>query len=103
MLTYQLLVVIVPVRMVGHTMSLALSASDRQTSRTVAVVAAAALNIGLNLYFIPRWSYLGAAITTMICEIGLLATYAYIVGKVAGRTHLLGAMALPSFACIPMG
>ena len=45
MLTYQLLILIIPVRMVGNTMSLALAATDRQTARTVAVTVTAALNV----------------------------------------------------------
>ena len=60
-LTYQLLVLAIPVRMVGHTLSLSLAATDRQAKRTIAVAVAAAANVALNCWFIPRWSYLGAA------------------------------------------
>ena len=41
-LTYQLLVLVIPIRMLSHTFSLALAAMDRQTRRTVAVSTAAA-------------------------------------------------------------
>ena len=34
-----------------------------------ATIISALVNIGLNLIFIPRWSYLGAAITTFISEV----------------------------------
>jgi O-antigen/teichoic acid export membrane protein len=101
-LTYQLLVLVIPVRMLSHTFSLALAAMDRQTRRTVAVSTAAAVNVGLNLYFIPRWSYLGAAITTGICEAALLLSYAVILRRSVGRSALGEAVAVPSLATIPM-
>jgi O-antigen/teichoic acid export membrane protein len=102
-LTYQLLVLVIPIRMLSHTFSLALAAMDRQTRRTVAVATAAAANIGLNLYFIPRWSYLGAAITTVICETGLLVSYAFILRHAVGRSALGEAVAVPALAALPMG
>jgi O-antigen/teichoic acid export membrane protein len=102
-LTYQLLVLVIPVRMLSHTFSLSLAAMDRQTRRTVAVATAAAANVGLNLYFIPRWSYLGAGITTVICETGLLVSYALILRRAVGRSALGGAVAVPALATLPMG
>ena len=102
-LTYQLLVLVIPIRMLSHTFSLSLAAMDRQTRRTVAVATAAALNVGLNLYFIPRWSYLGAAITTVVCETGLLVSYAFILRRAVGRSALGEAVAIPALATLPMG
>lgn len=102
-LTYQLLVLAIPVRMVGHTLSLSLAATDRQAKRTIAVAVAAAANVALNCWFIPRWSYLGAAITTVICELGLLVAYAVLLRRVAGRSELLRANGWPLLACVPMG
>jgi O-antigen/teichoic acid export membrane protein len=75
---------------------------DRQTRRTVAVSTAAAVNVGLNLYFIPRWSYLGAGITTVICETGLLAAYAFILRRAVGRSALGEAVAVPALATLPL-
>jgi len=100
--TYQLLVLVIPVRMLGNTLSLSLSAANLQTRRTVAVTMAAALNVGLNLYFIPRWSYLGAAVTTVVCESSLLLTYAFYLHRVAGSSDLLRSVSLPGAATIPM-
>jgi O-antigen/teichoic acid export membrane protein len=101
-LTYQLLVLVIPVRMLSHTFSLSLAAMDRQTRRTVAVCAAAGINVGLNLYFIPRWSYLGAAITTVICETGLLVAYSLILRRAVGRSKIGEAVALPGLATLAM-
>ncbi|RBY93951.1 hypothetical protein DQ244_00830 [Blastococcus sp. TBT05-19] len=101
-LTYQLLIAVIAVRMMSHTFSLSLTAADRQKERTVAVATAAVLNIGLNFYFIPRFSYLGAAITTVICETALLVAYAVLLRRVAGRSELFRANGWPLLAVVPM-
>jgi O-antigen/teichoic acid export membrane protein len=102
-LTYQLLVLVIPVRMVGHTLSLSLAATDRQTKRTIAIAVAAVVNVALNCWFIPRWSYLGAAVSTMICEAGVLVAYAVLLRRAAGRSQLLRANGWPLLASAPMG
>jgi O-antigen/teichoic acid export membrane protein len=102
LLTYQLLIIVIPIRMAGNTISLSLAATDRQRSRTVAVAAAAVLNIGLNFYFIPRWSYLGAAMTTVICETLVLVAYALALRRATGPSELFRAHLLPLLACVPL-
>jgi O-antigen/teichoic acid export membrane protein len=101
-LTYQLLILIIPVRMIGNTLSLSLAATDRQTSRTVAVAVTAALNVGLNIYFIQRWSYLGAAMTSMICEVGLLVAYAVLLHRISGPSEIIRSNGWPLLAAVPM-
>jgi O-antigen/teichoic acid export membrane protein len=101
-LTYQLLIAVIPIRMAGNTISLSLAATNRQTLRTIAVAAAAGLNIGLNIFLIPRWSYLGAAIATMICETLLLLAYAAILRRVAGPSELFRSNGWPLLASVPM-
>lgn len=56
--------------------------SYRQKTVYIAIgtVAAAALNIGLNFYFIPRWGGMGAAITTLISYV-MLFIFHYIIAK----------------------
>jgi O-antigen/teichoic acid export membrane protein len=101
--TYQLLVLVIPIRMLGNTLSLSLSATDRQKHRMNAVAAAAAFNLVLNIVLIPIWSYLGAAIATVICESALLVAYAVLLRQVAGPSDLLRSLSLPGVATIPMG
>jgi len=101
--TYQVLVLVIPVRMIGNTISLALVATDRQRARMVAVTGAAALNLVLNLCLIPRWSYLGAAVATVISEVSLLVVYGALLQQVAGPAHLLQALRVPTVATVPMG
>ena len=101
--TYQLLVLVIPVRMIGNTFSLSLVATDRQRPRMAAVAAAAALNLVLNLVLIPSWSYLGAAVATVVSEVSLLAAYGLLLRQVAGPSHVLAAVRLPAVATLPMG
>jgi O-antigen/teichoic acid export membrane protein len=49
---------------------------NRQRALLLVSVAGVLINIGANLYCIPRWSYMGAAATTVACEaLGLLAIF----------------------------
>lgn len=101
-LTYRLLVLVIPIRMLGNTLSMVLTATDQQTRRTIAVAAAAVANVGLNIYFIPRWSYLGAAITTVITESGLFVSYALLLRQLAGTSHLVSSLSVPAVASVPL-
>ena len=94
---------VIPIRMLGNTLSLSLSATDRQRHRMIAVAAAATLNVALNVVLIPIWSYLGAAVATIICESSLLVAYAILLRQVAGRSDLLRSLNLPGAATVPMG
>jgi O-antigen/teichoic acid export membrane protein len=51
----------------------ALSGANAQGSRTAIQVAVAALNIGLNLLVLPRWSWVGAAWTSLASDALLMA------------------------------
>ena len=101
-LAYQLLVPIIPLRMLGNSLGTALTASDRQTQRTIAVGVAAAVNVGLNLILIPRWSFFGAVAATIVTETGLFVVYAVMVRRVSGATSLLTAIVVPGLACAPL-
>jgi O-antigen/teichoic acid export membrane protein len=101
-LAYQLLVPIIPMRMLGNSLGTALTAADRQTQRTVAVAVAAVVNVSLNLALIPRWSFFGAVVATIVTETGLFATYAVMLRRVAGATCLPMAIGVPGLACLPL-
>ncbi|MGY1779694.1 flippase [Geodermatophilus sp. SYSU D01036] len=101
-LTYQLLVLVIPLRMLGHTLSLSLAAVDRQNGRTVAVTVVAVLNVGMNCWAIPRWSYLGAAVTSVVCEVLLLGAYAVLLRRATGPSQILRSNAWPLLASAPM-
>ncbi len=68
----------------------------------IGTVCAAAINIVLNLYFIPRWGALGAALTTLISYV-VLFLFHYIIARfiVKGFHIKFTALLLP--ACITAG
>jgi O-antigen/teichoic acid export membrane protein len=99
---FQILAIVIPIRMLGHTFGTALTAADHQTHRTVAVAGAAALNVLLNLYFIPRWSYVGAAETTGITEVALFVVYAIMLRRLLGPSHVARAVIVSGLACVPL-
>lgn len=61
--------------LVGNT----LSASDRQWSRFMATIMAAALNIGLNLIYLPNGGWRTAVATTLVSELALLLLLVIVV------------------------
>ena len=46
---------------------------------------AATFNVGSNLIAIPAWGYVGAAVTTILSEIVLLAPFWYALSRHVGR------------------
>jgi len=55
-----------------------LVATNKQKQMTIIVIATALLNIILNLFLIPSYSYIGSGIATLITEFFLLVIYLYI-------------------------
>jgi O-antigen/teichoic acid export membrane protein len=55
-----------------------LISTDKQKQMTIIVIATALLNITLNLFLIPIYSYIGSGIATLITEFFLLLIYLYI-------------------------
>jgi O-antigen/teichoic acid export membrane protein len=98
----RVLALVIPIRMLGHTLGTALTAVDRQTERMWAVAGAAVTNVALNLYAIPRWSYLGAATVTVITEAALFLAYAVLLRRATGPSRTTSALALPAAASVPM-
>jgi len=100
--TYQVLALVIAIRMLGHTLGTSITAANRQTARTIVVGAAAFTNIALNLYVIPRWSYLGAVIATALTESGVFIAYVILARRFINPSKLVEAVALPAMACVPM-
>ncbi|HVL90646.1 MAG TPA: flippase [Actinomycetota bacterium] len=101
-LAFQILVLVVPIRMMSNTLSLSLAACDRQRQRTKAIALAASANLTLNLALIPIWSYLGSAAATLATETGLLVGYALQLRPAIGSSRMMQAIALPATACVPL-
>ncbi|GAF85955.1 unnamed protein product, partial [marine sediment metagenome] len=66
---------LVPVRFCGHVLGTALSASGNQKFRTWASWLAVGVNIVLNLILLPKYGYIGAAITSVCTSVFLVSFY----------------------------
>jgi O-antigen/teichoic acid export membrane protein len=99
---YQLLVLVIPLRMLGNTLGTTITSVDRQGQRAFIVGVAAALNVGLNLILIPVWSIMGAVVATLVTESWVFLAYAVLLRRVLGPSRLLSAVAAPSLACVPL-
>jgi O-antigen/teichoic acid export membrane protein len=67
-LPLKLLALLIPVRFVTNSLSVALTASNRQQQRTLAVTVTAITNVALNLLLIPSYQLMGAVLATLITE-----------------------------------
>jgi O-antigen/teichoic acid export membrane protein len=87
------LLALIPVMRCAHWfLADALSGANAQSIRTAVQVAVAILNIGLNLLILPRWSWRGAAWTSLVSDAVLLgAVYMVVRHKiaVAGRREFI--------------
>ncbi len=82
----QLLALIPVMRCVHWFLADALSGANEQILRTSIQVGVAILNIGLNLLVLPRWSWVGAAWTSLASDAALiLAVYAAVQWKLSAE------------------
>jgi O-antigen/teichoic acid export membrane protein len=54
---------------------------DKQNQMAIAVLITAIVNVSLNIILIPNFSYVGAAIATVVCETILFFIYFYLISK----------------------
>ncbi len=82
-----------------------LNSINRQVTFTITAATAAGANVLLNLYFISRWGYVGAAITTVMTEFGVLASLFYFVRRSGYRIRFFGSFikaVVASAAMVPV-
>jgi O-antigen/teichoic acid export membrane protein len=107
-LLFQLLIGFVMLRFIDHTLGITLTAIGQQTRRMVALGGATAINLLLNAVLIPRYSYLGATISSIFTEVFLfIALYLFLSQWVPGVIQLkvlikpmLGAVVMSAFVLI---
>jgi O-antigen/teichoic acid export membrane protein len=78
-LAFQIMASITFLRFLDNTLGLTLTAINLESRRAVATAGMAFFNIGINWFVLPRFDYFGAAVTSVITEIGyFLLLYAFI-------------------------
>ncbi len=119
-LALQILVSMTVLRFIDTTMSIVLTAIDRQGWRTVCVAIAAAVNVLLNLVLLPRYGFIGASVVTVLTELAFfVAQYVFLRRDMPGMiqpqifvrpalaTLVMGALLLilrdwPLWALVPL-
>jgi O-antigen/teichoic acid export membrane protein len=76
---------------------------NKQKQILITVICTALLNIGLNIILIPNYSYIGAAIATLITEAFLLIVYLYLNHRYSYPIQINKTILSPVIACIIMG
>ncbi len=77
-----------------------LNSINRQKIFMIIAAAASVANVLLNLYFISRWGYIGAAITTVMTEFGVLLSLFYFVRRSGYRISFFSPLVKASVASI---
>jgi O-antigen/teichoic acid export membrane protein len=83
-IVFGLMATITVQRFIDYTLETGLTASNLQSKRSMAAAVAAVFNIGINLFVLPAYSFIGAAITTILTEICFFCiVYLYLTRHVA--------------------
>jgi O-antigen/teichoic acid export membrane protein len=93
---------IIVLRFIDHTLATLLTSIGLQVKRSIAVAAAAAFNITINLWMIPRYSYIGAALATVITEIGFFSILYIFVSRRIERPLAFSVLVKPCVAGVLM-
>jgi O-antigen/teichoic acid export membrane protein len=102
-LALQVLIWFLPFSFVNGLTQYVLIALNRQRWITLSFFVAAAANLALNLWAIPRYGFLGAAVATVISEWILLMPFWYAVRRHVAAVPLLGLTWRPILAAMIMG
>lgn len=89
-------------KFVSYLTGIILSSIDKQKYRMYSQGVAAFLNLGLNFILIPKFSYIGAGISTIISEIVLLILTFYFVSKYFHFFNILKILYKPIIASVFM-
>ena len=95
-ISLQILSAIIPLRFAINTLGMTLTSSNRQGLRTIIVALAAASNLVMNMFLIPRLGYIGASITTVLTDMILFISFYSCVSKLVCR------LSLPTIAFRPV-
>ena len=99
----QILSLYLPLRFINHATGYTLSSINKEPLRALSATIAAATNVVLNLFLIPKFSFAGAAIATAITEVVLFISYYYFVAKHFHKLELRTIFIKPCLACLAMG
>ncbi len=99
----RILSLIIPVRFCSYALGVTLSATDRQKDRTFSAGLSAAINIVLNLVFIPFFGFVSVSIVRVTTEMVLFGCYCFFVSRNLFKIPFKAMLLKPAFAAMLMG
>jgi O-antigen/teichoic acid export membrane protein len=101
-LTLQILIWVLPFSFVNYMLGSLLTSMNRQYVLLKITVVSLALNVGMNLIFIPVYSYLGAAFVTVITDAFAVALSFYVASKLVSKIEIHKVIFKPAVASLIM-
>ncbi len=101
-LILQILIWAIPITFLNYIFGTIIPAMNRQNLLVKITFISMIVNISLNLVFIPRYSYLGAAVVTVITELVVFILCYYILSKSFCKINLPSVIFKPAIASIVM-
>jgi len=101
-ISFQILALFIPIRLVSTITGTLLSSINRQGYRMFSVGISAAFNIILNLILIPYYSYIGASIATVLSELLLYCLFLFYIGRYYKTINVNRTFTKPLIASIIM-
>jgi len=99
---FRLLTTIVCLQFIDHTLATALTAIGLQARRSAAVALAAVFNVAINLYVVPRYSFVGTTVTTILTEVVFFGALFAILSRRAPRPLVWQLFLKPGLAGVAM-
>lgn len=96
----QILMLATPGIFLSYLLGTLLTSINKQSTLFRAVVVSTILNIGLNLILISKFSYLGAAVATVISESLLCILYFHFISKFVSKMKISGLILKPVMATV---
>jgi O-antigen/teichoic acid export membrane protein len=101
-LALQLVVWVLPFIFINYIQGSLLTAMNRQVPFLKITAASLVLNVAMNLVLIPIYSFLGAAIATVITEAFSVALSFYVLSKLLAKVKVHEIIFKPAIACLVM-
>lgn len=98
----QILSLYLPLRCINTATGHLLSSINKEPLHAFSIMIAAVTNIVLNLFLIPKFNFVGAAIATVLTEVVLFTLYYYFVAKHFHRLELCPILIKPCLAGLAM-
>jgi O-antigen/teichoic acid export membrane protein len=93
---------IIRLQFIGNMLATALTATGLRTRRAAALAFAAVFNVAINLYVVPRYSFVDTTVTTILTEVALFSALLAILSQRAPRPLARHLFLKPGLAGIAM-